>query len=81
MCRTSSGLAGAARGELEQPGGWRGWPCYEERAGSIQPPPSGTGPWLEEEMATHSSVLAWIISWTEAPDRLQSMGSQRVRHS
>ena len=35
---------------------------------------------LEKEMATHSSVLAWRISWTEKPGRLQSMGSQRVRH-
>ena len=33
---------------------------------------------LEEEMATHSSTLAWKISWTEEPDRLQSMGLQRV---
>ena len=32
---------------------------------------------LEEGMATHSSILAWRIPWTEAPDRLQSMGSQR----
>ena len=31
-------------------------------------------------MATHSSTLAWRISWTEEPGRLQSMGSQRVRH-
>ena len=35
---------------------------------------------LEKEMATHSSVLAWKIPWTEEPGRLQSMGSQRVRH-
>ena len=35
---------------------------------------------LENEMATHSSTLAWIIPWTEEPGRLQSMGSQRVRH-
>ena len=34
---------------------------------------------LEEEMAAHSSVLAWRIPWTEEPGRLQSMGSQRVR--
>ena len=34
---------------------------------------------LEEGMATHSSILAWRIPWTEEPDRLQSMGSQRVR--
>ena len=31
-------------------------------------------------MATHSSILAWRIPWTEEPDGLQSMGSQRVRH-
>ena len=35
---------------------------------------------LEKEMATHSSTLAWIIPWMEEPGRLQSMGSQRVRH-
>ena len=35
---------------------------------------------LEEEMATHSSLLAWRISWMEKPGRLQSMGSQRVGH-
>ena len=33
---------------------------------------------LEKEMAIHSSTLAWKIPWTEEPDRLQSMGSQRV---
>ena len=35
---------------------------------------------LEEEMATHSSILAQRILWTEEPGRLQSMESQRVRH-
>ena len=35
---------------------------------------------LEEEMATHSSTLAWEIPWTEETGRLQSIGSQRVRH-
>ena len=35
---------------------------------------------LEKEMATHSSVLAWKIPWTEEPSGLQSMWSQRVRH-
>ena len=35
---------------------------------------------LEKEMATHSSTLAWKIPWMEVPGRLQSMGSQRVRH-
>ena len=35
---------------------------------------------LEKGMATHSSILAWRIQWTEKLGRLQSMGSQRVRH-
>ena len=35
---------------------------------------------LEKEMVTHSSTLAWKIPWMEEPGRLQSMGSQRVRH-
>ena len=36
---------------------------------------------LEEEVATRPSILAWKISWTEEPGRLQSMGSQRGRHT
>ena len=36
---------------------------------------------LEKEMATHSSILAWEIPWTEEPGRLPSMGSQKVRHN
>ena len=36
---------------------------------------------LEQEMATHSSVLAWRIPWTEDPGRLQSVGLQRVGHN
>ena len=36
---------------------------------------------LEKGMATHSSILAWRIPWTEEPGRLQSMGSQRDRHN
>ena len=35
---------------------------------------------LEKEMATHSSILAWKIPWTEEPGGLQSMGSQRAGH-
>ena len=35
---------------------------------------------LEEGMATHSSILAWRIPWTEEPGGLQSIGSQRVGH-
>ena len=36
---------------------------------------------LEDIMATHSSILAWIIPWTEKPGGLQFMGSQRVGHN
>ena len=35
---------------------------------------------LEKEMATHCSILAWKMPWTEEPGGLQSMGSQRVGH-
>ena len=35
---------------------------------------------LEEGMATHSSILAWRIPWTQEPGGLQSVGSQRVEH-
>ena len=35
---------------------------------------------LEEELATHSSIVAWKIPWTEEPGEIQSMGSQRVGH-
>ena len=45
--------------------------------GSGRSPGAGHGNPL---MATHSSILAWRISWTEEPERLQSMGSQRVRY-
>ena len=51
--------------------------CNAGDAGSI-----GLG-WedpLEEGMATHSSILAWRIPWTEEPELLQSIGLQRVRH-
>ena len=46
----------------------------------------GFDPWvrkipLEEGITTHSSILAWRIPWTEEPDRLQSIASQRVRHN
>ena len=50
-------------------------PIQETRVGSL----GGEDP-LEKEMATHSSVLAWRIPWTETPGRLQSTGSQRVGH-
>ena len=40
----------------------------------------GQEDFLEKEMGTHSSILAWKIPRMEEPDRLQSMGSQRVGH-
>ena len=40
----------------------------------------GLGRFLEEGMATYSSILAWRIPWTKEPGGLQSMGSHRVRH-
>ena len=46
----------------------------------MQVPSLGWEDPLEKEMATHSSVPVWEIPWTEEPSRLQSMGSQRVRH-
>ena len=36
---------------------------------------------LEEEMATHSSILAWEIPWIEKPGRLQSQGPKKVEHN
>ena len=52
-------------------------PLALEDLGSI---PLGQEDPLEEEMATHSSTLAWKIPWMEEPGGLQSMGLQRVGH-
>jgi len=49
--------------------------CQCRRHGSL-----GQEDPLEKEMATHSSILAWEIPWTEEPGRLPSMGSQRAGH-
>ena len=54
----------------------KGSACIAEDSGSI---PGLEDP-LEKEMATHSSILAWRISWTEDPGGLQSMGLQRIGH-
>ena len=51
--------------------------CNAGDPGSIP----GLGVLLEMGMATHSRILAWRIPWTEEPGRLQSIGSQRVRHN
>ena len=50
-------------------------PMQETRVQSL-----GQEDLLEKEMETHSSILAWKIPWMEEPDRLKSMGSQRVGH-
>ena len=47
----------------------------------MQVQPLGWEDLLEEEMVTHSSILAWEIPWTEELGGLQSMGSQRVGHN
>ena len=54
-------------------------PAKERDAGNTSSI-SGLGRSLDEEMATHSTILAWGIPWTEEPGRLQSGDSQRVRH-
>ena len=51
------------------------WQIVETRVRSL-----GREDPLEEDMAAHSSTLAWRIPWTEEPGGLPSMGSQRVRH-
>ena len=53
------------------------WETYGETGAAKN---RGFWPSLEKEMATHSSIPAWRIPWTEEPGELQSVGSQRVRH-
>ena len=68
-------------GSLETPGGSavKNLPAMQEMQGMPVHSLGWDDP-LEKEMATHSSILAWEIPWTEEPGGLQSMGSQRVRH-
>ena len=54
--------------------------CQHRRLKETQVQSLGREHPLEKEMATHSSILAWKIPWAEEPGRLQSLGSQRVRH-
>ena len=56
------------------------WYGQEESCSHISEFCRGLNLPLEKVMASHSSTLAWKISWTEKPGRLQSMGSRRVRH-
>ena len=50
---------------------------YAGNSGDLGSNPGWEDP-LEKDMATHSSILAWIIPWTEEPGRLQSTGSQEL---
>ena len=77
---------GAARQHLLMTSGWM---MASLVAQTVQHLPAMQETWvrslgqedpLEKEMATHSSILAWRIPWTEEPGRLQSMGLQRVKH-
>ena len=52
---------------------------YAYNAGALGSVPGQEDP-LEKGMATHSSILAWRIPWTEEPGKLQSMGLQRAGH-
>ena len=63
--------------------------CSQSVVNSVKNPPAMQETWvlsldwedpLEEGLATHSSTLAWRIPWSEEPDKLQSVGSQNIRH-
>ena len=83
---------GSASYSLQNPGsGTYHFPSFLERtslmAQTVQNPPAVQETWvqslgqedpLEKEMATHSSILAWRIPWTEQPGGLPSMGSQEL---
>ena len=63
--------------------GFRGGSDGKESASNVGDPDSIMG-WEDVQnrgMATHSSIPAWRSPWTEEPSRLQSTGSQRVRHN
>ena len=55
-------------------------PAVQETQGSTQVRSLGQEDPLEKEIATHSSILAWRMPWTEEPGRLNPMGSKRVGH-
>ena len=70
---------GKARGGKEFPRWVKNLPAMQEMQETRVWSP-GREDSLEKEMATHPSIIAWEISWTEEPGGLQSMGSQRVGH-
>ena len=88
-----AGDVGSAPGSGRSAGGGNGNPLQDSWASHVaqlvKNPPAMQETWvqflarkdpLEEEMATHSRILAWRIPWTEEPRGLQSTGSQRVAH-
>ena len=90
----TAGDPGSIPGSGRSPGEGIGYPLQYSwaslEAQMVKNPPAMQETWvrslawadpLEEGMATHSSILAWRISWTEEPGGLQSMRSQRVRHN
>ena len=72
LYRQNSGSPGGSSGKETHLPVQERWEVWVELLGWEDP--------LEEGMATHSSILAWRIPWTEEPSRLQSMGSHSVRH-
>ena len=79
-------LAIKTHDDSEQVSFYMDFPC----GSAVKDPPSMQETWVqslgqedpsEEGMATHSSILAWRITWTEEPGRLQSRGSQTVGHT
>ena len=90
----NAGDLGSILGSGRSPGEEIGYPIQYSWpslvAHTVKNPPTMRETWvwslgwdepLEEGMATHSSILAWRIPWTEEPGGIQSMGSQRVRHN
>ena len=89
----NAGNLGSILGSGKPPGEGIGYPLQcsvtSLLAQMVKNPPAMQETWvrslgwedpLEEGLATHSSVLAWRIPWTEEPGRMQSVGSHRVRH-
>ena len=72
-CKDSDNLNGFLR--------WHQTACQCRQTKETQVQSLGWEDPREEGTATHSSILAWRISWTDEPGRLQSIGSQRVRHN
>ena len=75
FCRGHQSLRGFPDGSVVQN------PSAVQQTQETQPPSLARDDPLEEEMATHFSILAWRIPWTKEPGGLPSMGSQKVGHA